>query len=155
MKKVDLFTHGKVSELVNALKYYEELAAEFEAGRVTDLSIIEAAFADFDPLGESIVALDGFVHQNSEGFRKALKKYKKVTSRSVVWFTRSYRSHILYKASCAIHELVVALSNIRKRFRTVRDRAGNGEWEPPAQFSRTTKKYWVKLRLHRIQAQQK
>ena len=53
MRKVDLFTSGKMTELVNTLKYHEDLAAEFAAecandgeatltaahvGKLTDLS---------------------------------------------------------------------------------------------------------------------
>jgi SPX domain protein involved in polyphosphate accumulation len=95
-------------------------------------------------LGSEIAELDRYIAQNTEGFRKILKKYKKHTKRSVIWFKARESDSYLHKAVNVVHELVVKLSRTREAIAGIGVVSGESTWEPPASFERTTTKYWVK-----------
>jgi hypothetical protein len=67
--RIDLFVSGKIAETVTNLQHLERHDDEALARNVA----------------QDILDIDTFVKQNLEGFRKAIKKYKKKTGLSAVW----------------------------------------------------------------------
>jgi len=133
--KANYFTLGKITSFVSTL---HGLRANVREG-------VQESLAHVDKLGGEISLLDRYTTQNTEGFRKILKKYQKVTGRSVIWFHAKQADQSLYKAVNVIHELVVQLSRVREVIvHGENPDVEEAVWVPPTSFERVTTKYWVK-----------
>eukprot|EP00730_Choanoeca_flexa_P004856 TRINITY_DN11821_c0_g1_i2.p1 TRINITY_DN11821_c0_g1~~TRINITY_DN11821_c0_g1_i2.p1 ORF type:complete len:910 (+),score=158.10 TRINITY_DN11821_c0_g1_i2:170-2731(+) len=131
LRKVNQFVAGRVAELVNRGHYLER------HGQTLDID------SEFETSTEHLVKLHQFTWQCAEGFRKILKKYRKYTGFTTVWFDRWQKDESmchLHKAQSIMHGLMVQLSNFYWKHRESSDQ----DWDPPASFSRKTTKYWVK-----------
>ena len=126
--RIDQFVSGKIVEMVNNLAFLET------HGEDTLLA---------DTISEDLIRLDLYVQQNLEAMRKLIKKYRKKTGLSTVWYETQRDARWLFKAAGAMHALIVQLSGIYERQLANVAVAGGATWKPPASFERTTVKYWV------------
>lgn len=133
--KSDQFVLGKVTEIVDWLKYLSDKLTQMEPTNFSDR---------MQRVGEEIILIERYVWQQKEGFRKILKRYKKWSGNSTIWFAADSENNYLFKASGVMHELVVELSELyRKKAEIGESSEGSTTWEPPAAFERNTNKYWV------------
>jgi len=130
-RKVDAFARGKVQELINELQHLEKFATN-DPSKLTEQQV--------DAIGEKIINLDQFSYHNLEGFRKIIKKYKKLTGNSSTLLLDGSASP-LHETTAVLHNLIVHLSNIWTLALGTRK---TEPWEPPAAFARKTTKYWIR-----------
>lgn len=67
-------------------------------------------------MSANINALNVYIKHSLEGFRKIMKKFKKKTGLSAVWYESGIGERHLHKSKNVIHELIVQLSEYFKRF---------------------------------------
>jgi len=153
--KVNDYVSAKLRELERAMaelvRHLQSLRSSSPDGPPPEsLALLET---NADALGAELTELDDFARTNRMAFVKITKKYDKMHGeRASTWLSARLAKEPF--CNVPLEHLLITLSDVYARIREIRARpeaAAAGvpaeapaAWKPPAEFERSTTKYWVR-----------
>ncbi|CBN77048.2 conserved unknown protein (Partial), partial [Ectocarpus siliculosus] len=92
-------------------------------------------------VSKEITVFDAFTDLNSNAVRKAVKKYRKRTGQSTLWFDVIHGEQFIFLSRRIVHPLLVHFSRVYWACKEAE--VPKVPWNPPASFERSTNKFWV------------